>query len=155
MAAVGQPELSRYIRTTWMLSAQAALTFTDFSTLRFLSAGEAAELAQQVRKRNVFARHSWENSFYIQRVKSLADHTVIEVFLPGDPQEMGEKADEMASLLEKVAVVSSTFALNKRELQRKLGIIAKRRTEIDFMISPRFRYLRSRAQASPTAPGIV
>lgn len=138
-----------------MLSAQATLRFADFSKLRFFSAGEANELAEQVRKRNVFARHSWENNFYIQRVKSLADHTVIEVYRPGNPQDMGEDAEEIAATLEKITVLSSTLALNKRELQRRLGISSKPRTEIDFIISPQFRYLRSRTQPAPTAQGIV
>ena len=91
MLAVGQPEPSRYIRTTGMLSARAILKFADLSRIRFFSVREADELAAQVRKRNVFARHSWENNFYLQRVKALADHTVIEVFRQGDPKDIGEK----------------------------------------------------------------
>ena len=155
MLAVGQPEPSRYIRTTGMLSARAVLKFADLSRIRFFSAREADELAEQVRKRNVFARHSWENNFYLQRVKALADHTVIEVFRQGDPKDIGEKTEQVATTLERITVLSSSIALDRSQLQRKLGINARPSSETNFMISPGFRFLRSRARPAPAAQGVL
>jgi hypothetical protein len=155
MYEIGQSELSRYIRTTMMLSARTVLKFADLSKIRFFSVREADELAQQVRKRNVFARHSWENNFYLQRVKALADHTVIEVFRQGDPKDIGEKTEKVATSLERITVLSSSITLDRSQFQRKLGISSRPRSETSFMISPGFRFLRSRARPAPAAQGIL
>lgn len=155
MFVIGQSEPSRYIRTTRMLSARAELKFANLSRIRFFSPREADELAEQVRKRNVFARHSWENNFYLQRVKALADHTVIEVFRQGDPRDIGEKTEQVATSLERITVLSSSIALDRGQLQRKLGISAGPRSEISFMISPGFRFLRSRTRPVPATQGVL
>jgi hypothetical protein len=155
MLKFGEPEPSRYIRTTWMLSAETVLRFADSSAIRFFSCDEADRLAEQVRKRNVFARHSWENNFYLQRVKKLADQTIIEVFRPGDPKMMSDEAETVASYLEKITVLSTTIVLSKESLLRKLGINVKPKTETDFIFSSNFHFLRSRARPEPVIQGII
>ena len=106
-------DLSRYVRTTWMLNAQCNLELSAFKArVRFLSDQEAAGLAETARRRNVFARHSWENNFYIQQIFKLSNKTVIEVLRPGDPDDMLSDAQTVAGLLERLAVLSSTFALS-------------------------------------------
>jgi hypothetical protein len=147
-------EPSRYMRTTLMLSAQTMLELPSSDRVRFFSKNEASVLAENVRKRNVFTRHSWENNFYLQRLDELADHTIIEVFRPGDPQNMAEEAEEAAALIEKLAVLSSTVIMTKSELLRKLGISSKRRTEIDFANDFQLRFLRSRQKAVPAVQGV-
>ena len=150
-----QQEPSRYIRTAWMLSAHTALKFSDGSEIRLLTEDEADLLAEQLQKRKVFARHSWENSFYVQRARALAGHTVIEVFRPGDPNEMAEEAEQIARTLERITVVSSTLALSKNQMQSKLGISAGSQTEIDLIVGPMFRLLRSRKRPAPVVQGIA
>ena len=50
--------LSRFIRTTWLLSSTKQLELPTHNVfVRRISSTEAAELAEQTRKRNVFARH--------------------------------------------------------------------------------------------------
>jgi hypothetical protein len=137
-----------------MLSAETTLGFPDSSKIRFFGESEANALAEVVRKRNVFARHSWENKFYLHRIGKLANHTIIEVSRPGDPQDMGEEAEKVADLVEKLAVLSSTLALPKRKLQRKLGITSRAKTEVDFIVGHGFQYLRSRSRPVPAAQGI-
>ncbi len=154
MFTIGKPQPSHYIRTTWMLSAQTTLKFADFSIIRFFSVNEADKLTELVRKRNIFARHSWENNFYLKQAQGLANHTIIEVFRPGDPKDISEEAEEVATILEQLTVLSSTLVLTRDELQRKLGISSKPRTERDFIIGPAFRFLRSRARPTPTVKGI-
>lgn len=104
---------SRYIRTTWMLSAQMSLKFSDFSKIRFFNDDEAKTLIELVRKRNVFARHSWENNFYLRRIQELANHTIIEVIRPGEPKDMDEEAERVAAILEHLVVLSSTLDLTR------------------------------------------
>jgi len=62
---------------------------------------------------------------------------------------MSDEAEKVASILEKLTVLSSTLALDKTNLQRKLGINSKPRTETDFINSPNFHFLRSRARQTP------
>src|SRR5829696_3986092 len=106
MLEIETRDLSCYMRTTWMLSAQGALEIGDLGRVRFFSKEEARVLAENVQRRNVFARHSWENDFYLRRIDELAEHTIIEIFRPGDPQDMAEEAEEVAGWLEKIAVLS-------------------------------------------------
>ena len=150
MLTVGSLEPSRYIRTTWMLSAHTILKFTDRTQIRFMEESEAAQLAAQVQKRNVFARHSRENSFYVQRARELAYHTVIEVFRPGNPQDMVDEAEIVAA-----GLVSSAFILKKGDFQRRLGISLNPRTESLFIVSPEFRLLSSKSRAAPIVQGIL
>lgn len=154
MFGLGTSQPSRYLRTTWMLSAEVALDFSDSSSIWFFSDHEANVLAEAVRKRNVFARHSWENNFYLQRIKELSNRTIIEVFRPGDPNEMGAEAETVADLLEQIAVLSSTLATSKSDGQRKLGISERPRNEVAFIVGSAYRYLSSRSRPEPTVEGI-
>jgi hypothetical protein len=119
---------SRYMRTTWMLYAQTELKLPSSVVVRRFGKDEALLLAENIRRRNVFARHSRENNFYLQRIAQLASQTVIEVSLPGDPRDMAEEAGEVADLVEKVAILSTTIAATKSELQRRLGISSRSRS---------------------------
>src|SRR5215212_1106297 len=130
---------SRYMRTTWMLSAATELKLSDSLAIRIFGKDEAQLLAESVRKRNVFARHSRENDFYLKRLGELAERTVIEVSLSGDPEGMAGEAEAAATLVglaEKVAILSTTLAMTKGELQRRLGISSKRISELDFAHDP-------------------
>lgn len=145
---------SRYIRITWMLSAQAELKFPDRSKVRFLDKFEADKLADEVRKRRIFTRHSWENDFYIKRAKSFADQTIIEIYKPGDPKKMGQEAERLARIMEKVAVLSTTLVLKRKDLQRRLGLSENFRSETNFIMSPEYRYLSSTGHPELTIKGI-
>jgi hypothetical protein len=138
-----------------MLSAQAPLEFPDSSRIRFIGADEANHLAEEVRKRNVFARHSWENNFYVERARGLADQTVIEVSYPGDPKSMRDKAEETALQVERIAVLSSALAIKKQDLLRKMGISHMRRTEVDFIFSADFRFISSTSIITPKIQGLL
>ena len=148
-------DLSRYVRTTWMLDAQCNLEVPALKArVRFLSDQEAASLAETARRRNVFARHSWENNFYIQQIDKLSNKTVIEVLRPGDPDDMLSVAQTVAGLLERLAVLSSTFALSRSALHRLLAITADRSSTVDFTFGRQFHYLRSKTKPSTVPKGI-
>ncbi len=155
MLRLGGLEGSRYIRSTSMICAQEPLTFNDFSQLRIFTADEATKLADQIRRHNLFARQVGDDHFYIQRVKALAGRTIIEVFRAGDPKSIGEEAEDAATRIERIVVLSSTIALKKSDLLRRLGITSRIAPEINLSIGPGFYFLRSRAKRPPAARGIV
>ena len=72
-------EPARYMRTTSMLSAQSELGLPNSDRIRFFSKDEASILAENIRKRNVFSRHSWENNFYLQRLRASVNRECVYV----------------------------------------------------------------------------
>jgi len=108
----------------------------------------------EARRRNVFSRHSWENSFYIQRISQLAGATVIEVLAPGPLDTIISGAREKAALAERVAFISSALSTKRTRTQQILAITPRRRFTFDLAISANFRYLRSSSRRQPAARGI-
>ena len=144
--------LSRFIRTTWLLSATRQLELPANSVwVRRISASESSALVEQTRKRNVFARHSWENSFYLKRVGQLQDSTVVEVFRSGSLGQVLPVARSLAELVEKVAVISSALGLRRQRTHQLVALSRHQRYGFDLAISPGFRYLHSsqRQEAQP------
>lgn len=149
------PIESRYVRTTWLLNAQAMLEFPNSSKVRLFDEQEATDFANKIRRRNVFARHSWENNFYLHRVSELANRTIIEVLRSGSPDESYKEAEKEGELIEKVVLLSTTLVLRKDSLLRKLGISPNIRREVDFISDNKLQFIRSRSQRSPSAEGIL
>ncbi len=130
-----------------MLSCQDTVQLQEPpAKIRFFSRAEAQELGQTVRKRNVFARHSWENNFYLGRIQSLADTSIIEVFLPGQPDDIIPQAQVIADVLEKLVLLSTTFVTKRDKLQQQLAISRHRRSVFDITIGPGYQYLRSKSK---------
>jgi hypothetical protein len=130
---------SRFIRTTWMLSAATDLSLPHFGAcIRLMPRQEAAELAELIRRRNVFARHSWENSFYVQRAHELGETTIIEVILRGEPDDIIPRATPLVDIIERVAVLSTVFAMSRSHLHRQLAISSHQRFGIDLTIGPEY-----------------
>jgi len=146
---------SHYIRTTWQLHAEVPLKFPDSSQLRFFSEIEAAKLAETLRRRNVFARHSGENDFYVKQVALLGNRTIIEVYKPGDPNSTYQQAAEVAELIEKLAIVSSVLVLKKDAFLRRLGINSIVRPEVDLIAASNMKFIRSRSQRRSKSEGIL
>src|SRR6266446_2319644 len=92
---------SRYLRTSWLLLAQKPTRINDNISILPISEDQAQTIAETIRKKNVFARHSWERHFYVERALQLADRTVIEIFAPGDPKAVANSAALEATLVER------------------------------------------------------
>jgi len=137
-----------------LLRSTAPLHFPDLSKVRFFEEGEAIQFARQIRKSNVFARHSPEN-FYVKRVEELANRTIIEVRRLGKPDDIYKEAERVAELVEKIAVLSTTLVLRKDALLRKLAISPNIRPEINFISDRKLQLISSRSQRVPSAEGIV
>ena len=138
-----QPGYSRYIRTSPLLLAQVSLPLPLRGQVRFVSEEEAAKIAEEVRRRNVFARHSYENNFYLRRALELANRTVLEIFLPGEPADISEEAAAFVDMLEKLVLISSALGVTRKALQREIGVATRSPLATDFVIGPDYRYLRS------------
>lgn len=123
--------------------------------VRLLSASEAGELADLCRRRNVFARHSWENDFYVRRISELSETSVIEVHMLGQPHQVWERASEVADMVETALMLSTVFALDRKSLHRRLAVTSHRREVTGLAIGPGFRYLRSNRRPVPAALGVM
>ena len=143
---------SRFIRTTWLLSAVTELKLQVASaSIRRISASESASLAENIRKRNVFARHAGENSFYFQRAKQLADTTVVEVFYT---ESSIDQAKTLSEVIEQVAFLSSVLGLRRDKTHNLLALSRHRRYGFDLTISPGFEYLSSSEKKEVPPRGI-
>jgi hypothetical protein len=143
---------TRFIQTTWLLSSDGSLELPSVSAwIRRITATESDALAAETRRRNVFARHSREDSFYVNRVAQLANATVIEVYRAGSIDDVISVARRVAGLAEKVALLSSVLSLRRDRTHNATAISRHRRYGFDLAISPGFRHLRSleRAEADP------
>jgi hypothetical protein len=146
---------SRFIRTTWMLSATTELSLPNFGAcIHLMHRQEAEELADLIRRRNVFARHSRENNFYVQRARALGETTIIEAILRGTPDDVILRATLLVDAIERVAVLSTVFATSRDRLHRQLAISSDQRFGIDLMIGPDCYSLRSSLRREPMARGI-
>lgn len=137
-----------------MLNAQNDLKLSDFSRVRYFSESEALKLAELIQKRNVFSRHSYENNFYYQRAKDLANKTIIEICQQGNPNDIEDETKGAADLLEKLAVLSTTLVLRKKKLLRSLGIGSRSKTEMQLILGPQFYNLSSKKHPVNTGDGI-
>lgn len=149
------PHLSRYLRTTHLFRAKNALSLPDGTQIRFFTQGEAQELTELVRRRNVFARHSRENNFYLQRIEALADKPVIELLRPGDPDDMLDQAAWAAEWAEKTVFLSATLAIQRKQLYKLIGVGVSWPTAFDLTIGRGFRYLRSKSRRQHQGDGIL
>jgi hypothetical protein len=129
-----------------MLSAETTLAFPDDSRIRLFHPAEASALADRVRKHNVYARSPTSDHFYIRRIKELSNHTIIEVFRPGEPKDMAREAEKAADLAEKLAVVSSALAHPRTVPRQEKGDRVKPAAEIEFVVGPGCRHFRSRSK---------
>ena len=116
---------------------------------------EVEKLSTEITKRNVFARHSRENNFYLRRVLELSDTTVIEVFVPGLPDDIYDEAIQRSDLIERLALLSTVFYIKRESLHHRVGIRSRPRAEMDFTIGPSYRYLKSRSKDEPAVKGII
>jgi len=146
---------SRYIQTTRKLSSQTPLRLTKLNArIRLFTSDEAKDLADIIQRRNVFARHSGENSFYVSRTLNLANRTVIEVLRAGNPDEIIAESQTAVDIIQKVALLSSTLAMERKRFQHLLGIEPNLSDEFNITIGRNYRYLRSKSKPTPVIRGV-
>jgi hypothetical protein len=149
-----KPESGCYMRTSWMLRSKDELRCPCSSRIRFFNESDASAMIKRVRKRNVFARHSWENSFYLNRIRNFENKTLIEVYRPGQPNDFANEAARSADILEELAILCASSNLEKKKLLRLLGITSKSKTQIEFITGSEDYFLRSKTRSVPEPAGI-
>lgn len=146
---------SRYIQTTRKLCSQTPLKLTKLDArIHFFTDAEAKDLAYFIQKRNVFARHSWENSFYVSRALNLANRTVIEVRRLRNPDLIIAECQKVVDIIQNIALLSSTFTLDRKRFQHLLGIEPYLGDEFSIAIGKNYQYLRSKSKSTPVVKGI-
>lgn len=160
LAAIGgpalDPESSRFIRTTWVLRVRRAVLLPTVSAaVRFLDKNEALRLEDNTARRNVFSRHSYERSFYLDRIREFQDRSVIEVIRPGDPKDIATEARSTAETIETACVISTVLYSPRRNLLSSLGITPHRKDVLDFTVGPKFRHLSASSKREAAATGIL
>lgn len=146
---------SRYLHCCSGITATTRVSLAAHAVVRHVSVTEAMELAKQIRKRNVFARHSWEISFYVNRAAELGDKTVIEILESGQPNEVLDWTRFTAEYLEKLVILSSTFATSRTELHRKLGRSPRYKLRSNLIIGPDYQFIRAQTERNLKAPGLI
>ncbi len=144
--------VSRYFQTTHLLHAAASLPLPHETQIRLMSAEEAETLSEIVRKQNVFARH--RSNFYLERIESLANRTVIETQRPGEPDAIIATAQFAAEWAEKVAFASATLSVRRSLLHRSLGVDVLRQSECAITIGPQCYSLRAKSRRVRRKQGV-
>jgi hypothetical protein len=149
-------EHSLYLQTTWKFHSQVPLTIPEIAArVRLFAPAEAEKLSEEIRNRNVFARHSWENSFYVARAKELSNKTVIEVSREGDPDTIIEEAQKTANILEKVLLLSTILGIDRKHFQHSLGIKPYIVNQFNITIGKNYQYLRSKSRPPSKVEGVI
>jgi hypothetical protein len=144
-----------YIRTSWLLHAEATLVLPGSSRIRFFDEVEAAKFAETMRRRNVVARIGGTNNHYRRQASELSNRTIIEVLRVGNPVELYEQGESVARLIEKLTILSTTLFLQRKDLLRKLGLSENIMPEVNFTVTRQFGFIRSQSHRVPTVTGIV
>lgn len=147
---------SLYIQTTWKLNAQVPLLLSQIAArVRRFTPEEAEKLSKTISRRNVFARHSWENAFYVSRAKELANKTVIEVAREGDPDAIIDSAQQTASTVERIVLLSTVLGIARPRFQSALGIKPYITNQFNITIGKGYQYLRSKSRPPPEVNGVL
>lgn len=145
----------RYLRAVRSLDARVPLLLSNSSTIRLFDSNEAAKLIDTMRRRNVIARLSGPNNFYLVRAAELSNRTVIEVFGAASPDHMLAVGDQTARLIEKLTLLSTTLVTTRSDFLRRLGISDTVIDEVDLAVTGQFKSMRSRSKRAPSVDGIL
>lgn len=135
---------SRYLRVIPNFYSKSILELSENVSVLFMNKLENESLSNKVRKRNVFARHSWENNFYIDRLTTFCDKTVISIVQSGTPQDMQASASELSEFVEHLLIIGTIFSLDREALQKKYFSTLSTPSDYDFAYSQDMKYLKSR-----------
>jgi hypothetical protein len=133
---------SRYLRVIPYLYSKSIFELSPNVSILFINKFENETLLDKVKKRNVFARHSWENNFYVERLSHFCEKTVISIVKSGTPQDIQALACELSEYVEHILIVATIFSLDRESLQRKYFSTIS--SDYDFAYSQDMKFLKSR-----------
>ena len=146
--------LSRYVRTTVYLRPLKKLPILENASIGVLSAEEVAIMAERARRGHLFSRLHWQNSFYVERIQALAERAVIDILLPGEPDEILRAATNLADSIEDSLLLSSGLVLERGRFQRLLGLKESNDSVFDFAVSDNYKYMRTRSNRALGTTGL-
>lgn len=141
---------SRYLRVIPYLYSKSIFELSQNVSILFINKFENETLLAKVKKRNIFARHSWENSFYIDRLSHFCEKTVISIIQPGTPQDIQAFACELSEYVEHILIIATIFSLDREAFQKKY--FSTLSTEYDFAYSQDMKFLKSRTLSKKREP---
>ncbi len=113
--------------------AAATLKVGTNCRVRRMSRSDAQNLAEEVRKRNVFARHAGLRSFYCQRAAALEGVTVVEIYSGGTSTI--DVFEKQAIIAENVVAASLVLSGSRREFVSRA--VGDRRAYLDLHLVQR------------------
>lgn len=144
----------QFITTTNNLKTKIEFSPVPECKVRELSQIEAQRLAESMRKKNIVARFGGDNNYYLNQAKELGDQTIIEISIVAGKDNVTELGMALSSIVEKFAVLSTTFTIKRKSLHRKLGIGAISKSEICFAFTHNFQTLRAKSNRAIEIDGI-
>ena len=134
---------SRYIKIIPYLNVVKPLQLSDDISISYLSTNDIDNLLIKLKKKKIYTRHSWENDFYVKRLKSFSEKSIVSIVGAGTPNEISSNSRDISNFIENILIVSTIFSIKRNELHSKLSAINSE-INYDFSYSQDFRYLKSK-----------
>jgi hypothetical protein len=144
----------QFISTTNNLKTKTEFRPISECKVREFSQLEAQRLAESMRKKNVVARFGGANNYYLNHATELGEQTIIEVSIIATKDDVIDLGMALASIVEKLAILSTTFTIKRKSLHRKLGISSISKSEICFAFTHSFQTLRAKSNRALKIDGI-
>lgn len=144
----------QFISTINSLTAKVEFCPISECKVREFSQLEAQKFAESMRRKNMVARLGGVNNYYLNQAIELGNQTIIEIFLIATKNNVIDQGIEIATLIEKLAILSTTFTIKRQTLHRKLGVSSNIKSEISFAVTQNFQTLRSRSNRTIDFQGI-
>lgn len=144
----------QFITTTNNLKSETEFRLIPECKLRKFTQLEAQRLAESIRKKNIVARLGGANNYYLNQAIELGEQTIFEISIVAGKDDVIELGMALASILEKLAILSTTFTIKRNSLHRKLGINSINKSEICFAFTHSYQTLRSKSNRVLEIDGI-
>lgn len=144
----------QFIITTNNLKSETEFCLIPECKLRKFTQLEAQRLAESIRKKNVVARLGGVNNYYLNQAIELGEQTIFEISLVAGKDDVIELGMALASIVEKLAILSTTFTTKRNSLHRKLGISSISKSELCFAFTHGYQTLRSKSNRVLEIDGI-
>lgn len=144
----------QFITTTNNLKSETEFRPIHECRLRKFTQLEAQKLAESIRKKNVVARLGGANNYYLNQAIELGEQTIFEVSILAGKDDVIELGMALTSIIEKIAILSTTFTIKRSSLHRKLVVSSINKSEICFAFTHGYQTLRSKSNRVLKIDGI-
>lgn len=110
-----------YLRTTPRLNITGRLRIGSATVWRWTEQ-EAGALADRLRRRTVFARHSGERELYSRKAEAFANCTVMQIIFPDNHDLVADDIRAAGDLHERLVFLVDAWGRKRSAVQRALGV---------------------------------